>query len=363
MKRSTLYCLIFMALWAFGFKLSVDDDAIAKIYLVGTTLIRTTPGSHITLYDIADPASPRVLGSIGMEGNHDVAVQGRYMYADNNRDLVVYDIADRSRPTAIDTVTSTFSNYPMFVPNDVVFYEGGSSGCGGCMSEDLAAPVAANTTGGSGKAGSMSRFAIVGQRLYCVNRTSIGIYDISNPAAPKKQEEFHVGWEVETIFPRGDTLFLGGTEGMYCYDISNPDVIALISAFRHGRACDPVVVEGNRAYVTLRAGSRCGTQGNQLDILDITDVANPTLINTVPMTGPYGLAASGRIVLVCDGSAGVRIMDVDDPLQPRQIGSITGITPYDLILDGRLLVVTAESGFYLYDATDLTSPKLYGLLR
>ncbi len=362
MKRSTIYCLIFMALFSFGFKLSIDDEVISKIYLVGTTLIRTTPGSHITLYDIADPASPKVLGSIGMEGNHDVAVRGKYMYADNNRDLVVYDIADRSRPMAIDTVVNTFNNYPMFVSDNTVFYEGGASGCGGCGNEVLDAPTLANT-GGTGKAGSMSRFAIVGQRLYCVNRTSIGIYDISNPAAPKMQEEFRIGWEVETIFPRGDTLFLGGTEGMYIYDISNPDVITPISAFRHGRACDPVVVEGNRAYVTLRAGSRCGSQGNQLDILDITDVANPTLINTVPMTGPYGLAASGSIVLVCDGSAGVRIMDVADPMQARQVGAITGITPYDIILDGRLLVVTAESGFYLYDAADIISPKLYGLLR
>jgi hypothetical protein len=363
MKRSTIYCLIFLALFSFGFKLSSDTDALSHIYLIGSTLIRTTPTVDIKLYDIADPADPRVLSTIPIEGNHDVAVRGSYMYADNGWDLVVYDISDRSNPKAVDTVVNTFNLYPRFLGEDMIF-ESGSSGCNSCTQENAvdAAP-AANTGGATGKAGSLARFAIIGDRLYCLNYSQIAIYDISNPASPVARETFYAGREIETLFPANGLLFVGGTEGMYIYDVSQPGGLTQVSEFRHARSCDPVAVEGVRAYVTLRAGSPCGSQGDQLDILDVSTITSPTLLNTVPMSGPYGLAVRGDTLVVCDGNAGLKILNVADPARVVEIGRVSAIVPHDVILDGRLMIVTTDAGFYLYDVTEIASPRLYGHLQ
>ena len=52
---------------------------------------------------------------------------------------------------------------------------------------------------------------------------------------------------------------------MYIYDNSNPHNPTYMSQFEHAEVCDPVFIEGNFAYVTLRSGSRCNGFQNQLD--------------------------------------------------------------------------------------------------
>ena len=88
-------------------------------------------------------------------------------------------------------------------------------------------------------------------------------------------------------------MFLGGTRGMYIYDISEPSTPTFISDFEHGTACDPVVVDGDYAYVTLRGGNMCGALESGLFIVDISDISKPTLAIDYPMDEPYGFGNQG----------------------------------------------------------------------
>ncbi|MEO6047433.1 MAG: hypothetical protein ABIQ57_08155 [Candidatus Kapaibacterium sp.] len=359
MKRSMLISLFSLIIFSFGFKLNLGEtDSISKIYLIGSTLIRTTPGSDIRLYDIENPASPRQLSTITIADNHDVAVESHYMYADDGQNLTVYDIADKTKPVPVDTVVGTFDHYLVGMPVDNM-PESGFSGCNSCgrQEETVAPTVLDGATSGQG--GSLARFAIIDHYLYCVNTYNLTIYDISDPAKPVQSSVTNIGWDIETIFADGDRLFIGGQRGMYIFSITDRTHPTEISQFQHARSCDPVVVDGNRAYVTLRSGSACGSNGDQMDILDITNIENPVLIKTVNLSGPYGLAVRDSMAIVCDGVAGLKILDVHNPANVRQIGTVTGITPYDVILSGNLLIVTAESGFYLYDVSKLDKPVLY----
>ena len=65
--------------------------------------------------------------------------------------------------------------------------------------------------------------------------------DLGNP---QDLEDVYAGFDIETIFNRGNHLFLGSMRGMYIYDITNPAVPTFVSEFQHGTACDPVVVDG-----------------------------------------------------------------------------------------------------------------------
>jgi hypothetical protein len=368
MSRTSLLLLVALVFLSFGY--TVDrrgSDAPSKIYLFNSTLIRTTPGQDIRLYDIGNPASPRSISTIAIDGNSDVAVMDHFMYADRNTDLVVFDIADPSHPRGVDTIRRVFDQPYYYygvvddMPEDQVV--GGTSGCNGCTEDtpvDYAPRAASTDASQSGQGGSLARFVIVGDYLYCIDMSTLTVFDVSDPGRPRYKNKVSVGWSIETIFPSGSYLFIGGSQGMYVYDATDGENPTYVSEFTHANSCDPVVVEGNRAYVTLRGGSRCGGFSNQLDIIDISDIRNPRLIRTVPLNGPYGLAVRDGVVLVCDGESGVKLVDTNGDAAPRVV--LNDITSYDLILRDNLLVVTAESGYYLYDASDLAHPARFSML-
>lgn len=377
MKRTSLLLLIALAFFSFGYtKDNITNGVVSKIYLLDRTLIRTTPGKGIHFYDLSNPVSPREVGQIAMEGNNDVAVQDHYMYADRLQDLIVFDISNPATPIAVDTIGKVFNRIydGGWVVDDTRTggfednSSGGFSGCNSCSQSETVvdAPVSQSSNRdasvGSGQGGSLARFMIVGDYLYCLDGTNILVFDIKDPARPRYRNAAMINWGIETIFHSGNHLFIGAANGMYILSLDDPNKPTFISEFTHARTCDPVVVEGNRAYVTLRGGMPCGGFTNQLDILDISDIKNPKLIHSMPLTSPYGLTVRDGIVIVCDGTSGVRVIDAKDPNNPQQIGEITGITPYDVIASGNLLVVTAENGYHLYDISDFKQPKRFSTI-
>jgi hypothetical protein len=367
MRRSTIICLLFLLFFSFGFRLRTasTSDGTSRIYLYGSTLVRAVPGSEISIYDISNPAAPVKKSRIAIEGNNDIAVESHYMYVDNYYDMVIYDITDLAQPVALDTLHSVYSTLPSywFPSEGVDVVQTGSTGCRSCFeSQDAVsapAPASSGDRGTLGQAGSAARFAIDGNYLYCIDGSNLRVFDISEPARPQFKSNSPVGWNIETIFPYENKLFIGGARGMYIYSLSNPDLPSPLGEFEHARSCDPVVAEGNRAYVTLRSGSPCGDNGDQLDIIDISDINKPRLIKTVPMTEPYGLGVKNKNVVVCDGRNGIVILDANDENNVRKIGSIGDITPHDVIINGNVMIVTADSGVFLYDITNIASPTLY----
>lgn len=367
MKRSSLICLVFLALFSFGYRLNNSESGgVSKIYLHGNTLIRTTPGEGIKFYDLSNPASPRQRSAISISRNADVAVKANYMYADNHTDLVVFDISDLSKPVATDTIRHVFDR-PVYYGDDMPVMDdeviGGSSGCGdGCSST---APADASPTAGRGEftnggtAGSLARFAVVGDYLYCIDDYTLHVYDVSDPARPRYRNRVAVSWDIETLFPYEDKLFIGGRSGMYVFDAADQEQPVQLSEFTHRRSCDPVVVENNRAYVTLRGGTACGGFDNQLDVIDISNIRMPKLLKSYKLAGPYGLSVRDGVVLVCDGDAGLVILDVKDAANIREIGRVNGVTAHDIILSGNLMVLSAQDNFYLYDISRIESPTLY----
>ena len=152
-------------------------------------------------------------------------------------------------------------------------------------------------------------------------------------------------------------LFIGSRSGMYVYDITAARFPQFISQVSHIRSCDPVVAQGNYAYVTLNTNfSSCGSvTNNVLDIYDITNLSNPVLKKTVQLNGPTGLGVDGDKLFVCD--RGLKVYNISDPLNLRQIDDLADIdevdvrATYDVIpLDG-LLILIAQEGLFQFDYT------------
>src|SRR5688500_11944028 len=105
---------------------------------------------------------------------------------------------------------------------------------------------------GTGQAGSMTRFAIAGNHLYLLESTSTKVLSLSDSTLVAG-ETVDVDSGMETIFANGEYLDLGASNGMYIYTIADPARPAFVFQYEHIVACDPVVVQGNRAYITMRS--------------------------------------------------------------------------------------------------------------
>ncbi len=205
------------------------------------------------------------------------------------------------------------------------------------------------STGNAGQAGSMSRFAIVNDMLYAIANDQLQLINIEDPAQPVLWSRIPVVRGIETLFPVNDYLFIGSQTGVFIYDNSNPLYPQYMSEFIHARSCDPVVVQGSYAYVTLRGNGRCWADQNQLDILNITDIANPVLEKSYPMQAPYGLGISGDKLFVCDGATGLKIYNVEDKSNIQITETLTEVNCYDVIPHNDILLVSAATGIFQYD--------------
>ena len=148
---------------------------------------------------------------------------------------------------------------------------------------------------------------------------------------------------------------------MYIFDNSDPLNPTQLSLFSHARACDPVYVDGNIAYVTLRDGTECEGFNNQLDVVDITNLTAPRLLTTHAMQNPHGLSIAKDQLYICEGAFGFKIFDASNwrTIGDKQQAHLQDFSAFDVItLAGEdLAIIIGEDGLYQYDVSDPKKPK------
>ncbi|MBL0023666.1 MAG: hypothetical protein IPO98_01000 [Saprospiraceae bacterium] len=356
-----------------------------KFYFYKTFLFINDQGVGIHVYDLKNESKPVKVGFYNIPGNFDIAIKENILYADNVIDLVALDISDISQPKVVNRIEDYKGQYINYDPLQYYAYAVKSDqttilDCsdqnfsqetfvnGGVVFFDKStAPntsVISSTGSNTGVGGSFARFTVVNDYLYVVDQNSLKSYLVDNPEKPVLKHTNQLGWGIETIFPFKDKLFVGSNSGMYIFDNNRPETPVLQSVFDHARACDPVVVDDNTAYVTLRDGNTCTGFTNQLDVIDITNVLNPKLIKSYPMKHPHGLSVYDKKLYLAEGVYGFKVLDVANPEKVNQLGEVTGIHSYDMIsLTQDRLFMIGEDGFYLYNVSDGKKPILISTIK
>lgn len=201
---------------------------------------------------------------------------------------------------------------------------------------------------GAGKGGSMARFTIKGNYLYVVDNMSLKSFDISESTSIIYTDSTNIGWDIETIFPFSDYLFIGSRNGMYIYNINTPGHPELESLSQHFYSCDPVVSDGTYAFVTLNSASLgCGSRGNELQIYKITDVKYPDYIDNKELENPKGLAVDDNYLYVCDN--GLKIFDRSSIYSLTPIVELNDVSnAYDVIVNNNIIILISPEGLYQY---------------
>lgn len=349
-----------------------------KIYVFGQYLFINERNEGIHVIDNADPANPKPVVFWSIPGNGDMAIRGQYLYANQYIDLLTIDISNFQNPQIVCRSENAFQSYgydlargylvdylqteitetvpcndgrwgqEWFREGDVVFINNAF------MANNNGPTKASNPLAVAGIGGSYARFTIVDNYLYTVDNSLLYSWSVAS-ACPARLDSVWVGWNIETIFPWKDRLFVGSQIGVFIFNNSNPQHPVLETQFSHASGCDPVVCDDNYAYVTIHDGTTCNGTFNQLDIIDIDNLPSAELKKSYQMKRPFGLSVTNNFLYVCD--EGLKIFDKTNPLDLKEKSHIKGFDAYDIIAlsESQLLVIGAD-GFYQFNATDPVHP-------
>jgi hypothetical protein len=363
-----------------------------KIYFKDNYIFIVEELKGIHVFDNSNPSAPINKSFVKLPGVVDISMSGSIMYADSYIDLVVLDLqdinnirevgrvqdilpytvppakskdfpmgyVDKDKGVVIDwelrTIKEKVEPTPEPGPYPVYFKNGGG------FALDITASGSSSGVSGSGVGvgGSMARFGIRDNILYLVNSNTLKIFDISVKTAPAKINDFNVGWNIETMFLSGNSMFLGTTNGMVIYDIKEPSTPLSLAFFTHATSCDPVIVDDSLAYITLRNETTCARGINVLDVVNIKNINHPTTLVSYPMVNPHGLGKAGDHLFICDGSAGLKVFDASDPLSitSHLIFTYPAIDAFDVIPIANVLVLIGDNGLYQYNYSDVKNITL-----
>lgn len=348
-----------------------------KIYVYGDYLLVNELNEGIHIINNKDPRNPINLSFVNIPGNVDMAVRNNTLYADRFIDLIALNISNPTQPIVTNIVENCFPSLgfdqtrghiigyrEVEVTQDAPcdwqsgwWWRGGSVFVEFDAVSSFASQNGGKVSGASvpnGIGGSLARFTLSDHYLYTVDNSSLRVFDVKNEAQPDLKNTVSIGWNIETIFPFENNLFVGSRNGMFIYDATDPLKPNQLAVFQHAQACDPVFVEGDLAYVTLHDGTECQDFNNQLDIIDIKDLRNPKLLKTHPMHRPHGLSVVGGMVYLCEDEEGLKVLDAKDYNNLTIQSHLKHFQAYDVITlpwVSRAIVV-GKDGLYQFDITN-----------
>ncbi|WP_316735160.1 hypothetical protein [Pedobacter aquatilis] len=345
-----------------------------KIYIYNDYLFINEPHKGIHIYNNTNPAAPINMAFLQIPGNVDLAVRNNVLYADSYVDLLAFDISSVSNIKQIKRLPDVFRQFywggfnAQGTQRSVVTYKDTlvrkSTYKSGWANDAASFSNSANSSS-SGQGGSMARFTLLNDYLYTVGNMDLSLFDIKTATNPSFIKSIVLGWGVETIFPYENKLFIGTNTGMHIFSAAQPENPIKLSTYSHVFACDPVVVQGKYAFVTLRTGTICRQGSNQLEVVDIEDPTKPKQVAVFPMKNPHGLSVSGNNLFLCEGEFGVKSFNITNKteIDKNMLQHLTNIKSYDVIAGPKSLIVTGADGVYQFTYFNPVNMKQLSLIK
>lgn len=346
-------------------------DNPGKIYIYGDYLFINEPTKGIHILNNSNPANPINLSFIPIAGNVDMAVNDKILYADNYVDLLAFDLSNINNIKLVKRVEDVFTHMYTHATGEIITFRdtvittespnwGVEDGGGWLMNSSMS--FSANYSAASqsyGTGGSMARFSLSNEHLYAVDESTMRVFNVENPENPTFVKPIDLGWGIETIFPFQDKLFIGSNVGMHIYDASTPSSPTRMAVYEHVRSCDPVVVNSEYAFVTLRSGNTCWNGSNELQVIDIKNPYNPILKKSYNMLNPHGLGLAGDYLYIAEGTHGLKSFKVNDvmAIDQNQLEFLTTQQSVDLIPGPKSLIVIGPNGVCQFDYSNPSQLK------
>ena len=350
-----------------------------KVYISENLLLIGEEKEGIHVYDNSDPENPRNVSFIQIPQNKEFFVEGDIIYAESTYDMLKIDISDINSPRLVSRVENAFGQGLFnnlgqalvgFTFEEVTETFGSDDDVwqvlnqGNILYLDYQrqlipeSAVPSSFAGSSSNSiGTVNRIAKSKDHVYVISSQQLTTFsDVSNLEHINTMD---IGWQMETIYPANDNLFIGSQNGMQIIDITNPSSPIEQGWFFHATGCDPVLPVGSIAYVTVRSDEEQNCPGD-LDALIVVDIENlnfPVEVRQIEMESPFGMTLIGDRLYVGEGENGLKVFDVSRRNSPTEIKFDRSVQAYDIIAhptnENRILI-SSPTGYGQYDVDPLT---------
>jgi hypothetical protein len=348
-----------------GMTKAIQAKKTGKIYIYNDYLFINELNEGIHIYNNANPSAPVNIGFLQIPGNVDLAIHNNILYADNFIDLLAFDISNMNNIKQVKRVTDVFNQLYLPGTQKYLYTYKDTLVKKQTYKKGVVNDVVYTSNSSSGQGGSMARFTLMNDYLYTVGVNNLSLFDVKTASNPTFLKAINVGLGVETIFPYESKLFIGTNRGMYIFSATDPANPVQLSLYSHIFACDPVVVQGKYAYVTLRTGNMCRQASNQLEVVDIEDPKNPKQIAVFPMQNPHGLSVSDNDLFLCEGNYGIKSFNITNKAKIAEnlLQHLNNIKSFDVIAGPKSLIVTGDDGVYQFNYSDASNLKQLSIIK
>jgi len=167
----------------------------------------------------------------------------------------------------------------------------------------------------------------------------------------------HVGGMTQAIFVSDTLIYVGNGSELSIMDVTDPNSPIEIGDIWWKEGINDIWVRGNYAYLAMNNGLR---------IVDVSDPALPTLINSYITDSVRSLEIKDSQVYLGTYSGKMQILDITDPLNLVYQGEY--VLPYqllDMALVSHYAYIAVNhnlyGGVYIIDVTNPTTPTLQGI--
>jgi len=342
----------------------------AGVFRSGNLLFLLQENEGIGIMDITKPAAPIDKAFIKLLSNSHVVVKSNVLIADNGVDLVSIDISDLTQIRLVKRIQNVFSEKWLNEQDSSVFvgYEEEKISMFNSYNPSDTIPPANRTADNNaalaiGKGGSETRFALNENYLYIARGNAITPVDLTQASNPVVRDPVgYTGYpDFETVYAYQGFLYVGTSDGVLILNntISPATPYFVSFADRTVKGCDPVVVQNNFMFSTVRTGTVCNQFGQSaLFIHDVTDKVKPKIEVNQSIEQPKGLGIDGNLLFICQGKKGMAVYNWDE--SSRKLSYLyqkIDLYAFDVITGNNTLIVAADNGLYLYDYTDPNNIK------
>lgn len=285
---------------------SLSIAATAILPIDADYLYVVTNGPFLHVVDVSNPASPQDLSTLAMPSG---SIMRNAVREGNLVVLSSGDIVDASSP-ASPTVVGYLGRYTYGIDIQGSYVYGGLS-TGGVDIWDIIDPTAPVLVGHSGLYA--ERVSVSGDYAYALDSQGFRVLNVSDVTSPRQVGHMGLGGDDFVVIPQ-EIHAVGG----YLYAAFRHGGISILQIAGTPAYTDPatagltifgqyadIAVIGDRAYASIYG----------LHVLDVSDPANPALLNSLPSVQSGAIAAAGSYICMKSDN-GIDVFDIVDPDLP-----------------------------------------------
>lgn len=267
-----------------------------------------------------------------------VEVHGDLAYIAAEHTLTLYSVANPASPRRVGAYSFPEKVWGFRVVGSLVYVAADFFGLGILDVSNPAAPVLRGSVKTPGQA---KNVALVGTKAIVADHMSgVDFLDVSDVSKPTKLSSFFLDGYARDVVSAGSFAYaVDSPAGLYVFDLSKPgptwEPVSSDQSASATRFIELAEVGGGSRPVAVLLGA------GSLQLYDVSNPASPTRITAYKTPGGAQRAAmKGSLAYVADGREGLQVIDLSNPAQPRIAAAHkTTLPARDVAVSGSLVFV------------------------